>query len=322
MGPRDFVEQQRRAQAAFFARPEVMANARPGEGWRLLPGQRSPNLAPSIRAAMNAYFGPPRNIVWHRHADHGLSSQVCCLNFLGPLATRPALLAEIVGAALGIAPPRMLPVEDGPDGEPWFVGFEWIGLADYLGEWSAGTATRGANVTSADAIVRFVHEGRIEALLIEWKYTESYGGRKDAKGDKTRIARYGAKAFAPDGPLRSDLGVTFEDLLWEPFYQLLRQQLLAHAMTRAREQGADRVRVLHISPRGNGALHNVTSPALRAFGGDAFKVFAALLTAPSEFLARTTGAVFGPFVVNRNPGAPPDAWAQYLVQRYASILVP
>ena len=70
----------------------------------------------------------------------------------------------------------MLPVEDGPDGEPWHVGLEWVDEHDYLSEWPAGKPpTRGANGTSADAIVRFRHEGRIETVLIEWKYTEAYG---------------------------------------------------------------------------------------------------------------------------------------------------
>ena len=64
-----------------------------------------------------SYFKDQR-ITWHRHADHGLSSQVCCLNFLAPLATQPELLARVIGGALEIAPPQMLRVEDGPDGQP------------------------------------------------------------------------------------------------------------------------------------------------------------------------------------------------------------
>jgi hypothetical protein len=62
-------------------------------------------LAPQIREFAVEYFGPPRSIVWHQHANHTLSSQVACLNFLMPLATRPVPLSEFVGRALGIAPP-------------------------------------------------------------------------------------------------------------------------------------------------------------------------------------------------------------------------
>ncbi len=156
------------------------------------------NLAPQIRTAAQSYFGPPRNIAWHLHADHGFSSQICCVNFLLPLATQPELLAKVVGAALGIPPPAMLEVEEGPDKEPWFVGLEWIGREDYLSEWPRnGKPKRGANVTSADAVVRFEHSGRRHTLLIEWKYTECYGGKPDPKREVERIRRYKDKAYAP-----------------------------------------------------------------------------------------------------------------------------
>jgi len=32
--------------------------------------------------------------------------------------------------------------------------------------------------------------------------------------------------FAPNGPIRDDLNLKLEDFFWEPFYQLLRQQML------------------------------------------------------------------------------------------------
>ena len=83
---------------------------------------------------MNAYFGPPRNITWHHHSDHGLSSQVCCLNFLAPLAKQPKLLSRVIGDALNIAPPCVLPIEEGPGGEARYVGFEWTGRQNYLNE--------------------------------------------------------------------------------------------------------------------------------------------------------------------------------------------
>jgi len=101
----------------------------------------------------------------------------------------------------------MLPVEDGPDGEAWFVGFEWTGRANYLNEWADGasSATRGANATSADAVVRFEREGEIETLLIEWKYTEKYGAPLNADGNPTRVLRYSDKIFTKNGPIRAVL---------------------------------------------------------------------------------------------------------------------
>jgi hypothetical protein len=215
-----------------------------------------------IRDDASAYF-TAHGITWHQHANHALSSQVTCLNFLMPLATRPKLLASVIGNALGISSPTMLEVESGPDGRPWFVGFEWIGRADYLNEvGNSGIRTRGANATSADAVVRFEHEGRIETVLIEWKYTESYGAPIPPKGNQVRLGRYRDLVFAPFGPVREDYGLAIGDFFWEPFYQLVRQQMLAFQMQAAHEDGAERVRVLHIAPSENRALHTVTAPAL------------------------------------------------------------
>lgn len=271
---------------------------------------------------MDLYFGPPRNIAWHKHADHGLSSQVCCLNFLGPLARQPELLSRVIGGALGINPPRMLSIEEGPGGRLWFVGFEWVGRANYLSEWSKGasSATRGKNATSADAVVRFESHGQIETLLIEWKYTEKYGAPLRPDGNATRMLRYSDKIFAPNGPVRADLGLKLEDFFWEPFYQLLRQQMLAWQMGLAHEDGADRVRVLHISPRGNRALHKVTSPALRRLGDDVFQVFRSVLSHSDEFINRTTDEVFGKLVMAEHNEPAVREWSEYLRDRYAGLI--
>jgi hypothetical protein len=197
LGARDFIFQERASQAAFLARTAPAAAIQSAAAYRLKKGDRSWNLEPTIRHGCQAYFGPPRNIAWHRYADHGLSSQVCCLNFLAPLATEPHLLSQVVGNALGIERPKMMPVEPGPDGADWFVGFEWTGKANYLDEWAQGAsaAIRGANATSADAVVRFEYAGQIETLLIEWKYTETYGAPIPKRGNETRRRRYTDKAF-------------------------------------------------------------------------------------------------------------------------------
>lgn len=314
-GLRGFVQHQRREQGAYFTRTSPASCGHLGSAYRLAPDDFALNLAPDIREAARDYFERLHKITWHRHVNHGLSSQVCCLNFLMPLATRPDLLAKIVGRTLDIDAPEMLPVEEGAFDQPWFVGFEWIGERDYLNEAGKGARTRGANVTSADGVVRFRREGRIETLLIEWKYTESYGAPLGPSGNPRRIARYADLAFAPEGPVRTDLGLELTDFFWEPFYQLLRQQMLAARMQAAKEGGAERVRVLHISPAGNRALHRVTAPALRRFGDDAFDVFKSVLVDPSALVARTTEDLFGPWLETGGG----DAWSSYLVDRYAFV---
>lgn len=91
--------------------------------FRLLQTDARFNLAPSIRNQADRYF-KRYGISWHVHANHALSSQVCCLNFLMPLAERPHLLSRLVAGALKIREPEMLAIETGPDGRPWFVGFD------------------------------------------------------------------------------------------------------------------------------------------------------------------------------------------------------
>jgi hypothetical protein len=321
--PSAFILEQRAAQAQHFASLDVGGVVRDNAPWRLRPEHGLLNLSPAIRERARSYF-ENHGIVWHLQADHGLSSQAACVNFLMPLATRPTLLARLVGRALDIEAPDMLPIETGPNGVPWYVGFEWTARADHLGEWPAsGTATRGAHVTSADAIVRFRHEGLVETILIEWKYTESYRGPLDARGHETRIARYADIAFQPTGRIRGDLGLKVEDFFWEPFYQMLRQQMLAQRMEAAREDGADRVRVLHLSPQGNRDLHKITAPAFRTIAGtpyaDAFDAFRALLAPPADgvprFTCRSTEQAFAP-ILKESGG---DPWADYLTGRYSFL---
>lgn len=312
--PLDFVGAERLRQATFFETHLAGAGGYEGSAFRLAPQDRLLNLNPVSRDLAERYFAE-KAIAWHQHAAHGLSSQVSCLNHLLPLATRPDMLARLVQAAVGGDLPEMLEVEAGPEGAPWFVGFEWIGRKDYLNEWPrTGLPKRGANVTSADAILRFRQGGRVETLLVEWKYTESYGTPPEEKPEAERRRRYQSISFAPFGPIRSDAGIKLTDLFWEPFYQLFRQQILAARMQAEKEDGAERVRVLHIAPAGNTRLRRVTSPTLRPLGDDALAVFRLLLATPDDFISRTTESLFAPLIA----AAPADDdWATYLRERYA-----
>lgn len=306
-----FKTRERRTQGEYLDVTCPDSNGFRDSACRLDPSRRQLNLAPAIRDVAPRYMAE-KGIAWHAHANHALSSQVCCLNFLMPLAEQPEALSEVIAKALAIDPPEMLEVENGPDGSPWYVAFEWIGRSDYLNEATKhGKRVRGANCTSADAVVRFRHRSRVETLLIEWKYTESYGQPLDAKGNAERTARYKEILLAPAGPIRSDLGLKLEDFFYEPFYQLARQQMLAFQMQEHREDGADRVHVLHISPGANLALKKVTSPALRRFGDNAFTAFKSLLICPDDFVVQATERLFDPALRNAS-----DTWGTYLSTRY------
>jgi len=263
-----------------------------------------------------------RKIQWHTYIGHGRSSQACCINFLAPMGRQPDILSHWIGSVLGIAPPKMLPVETGLDGEDWFVAFEYTGPGriDYLGEANGKVPQRGANATAADAAVAFERaDGTREVILIEWKYTEEYRSHrlsKDANG--TRPRRYRAIAFAPDGPIRSDLGLTLADFFYEPLYQLIRQQMLAFQIEKRPESGFDRARVLHLSPSGNHALHHLTAPAFRTLEGvdhvDAFSAYEATLFDPEAFIGRPIETAFASIT-----DMPEADWIPRLRERYPNL---
>jgi len=303
-----FLEDEKRRYVAWKQATSGLADAarRPGEyrgQCRLfcLPQEcAEENLFPGIRESVTAYFRR-REIKWHDGRDrrpsvHLCDSQVCCVNFLFPFARQP----EALGTLLRPLYPdlvEMLPVEDG-----LYVAHEWIGARNYLHEVSRnGIRTRGANYTSADAIVRFRRaDGSVQVVLIEWKYTESPGGtnvRYARSGkDKTTIYRpFYERACCPLDRTSVDRA-GFEALFYEPFYQLMRQQFLAHEMERAKELDADIVSLLLIAPAHNGGFRRVTSPALRQLGASATDVRARLVAAPDRYRSVNTEALFARLV--------------------------
>ena len=159
------------------------------------------------------------------------SSQIACVNHLGPARTdadRALAIAKSIDPAID----RILPVPN----EPGFVAFEWIPPADLLNEGSA--RTRGANSTSLDALMLGAYaDGRRVLLAIEWKFFENYGNtpvaRRSSRGTD-RLARYASLLSDVGGPIECDDPLR---MFFEPYYQLMRQTLLAWQLTQ-RESGA------------------------------------------------------------------------------------
>ncbi|HSN74912.1 MAG TPA: hypothetical protein VL334_07450 [Anaerolineae bacterium] len=198
-----FLESEKPRQAEFKAAAPYFSELARSDG--VYKGQSRPfclpiehaeqNLVPEIRETALAHF-KKRKIKWHdgqngKPSNHLCDSQVCCVNFLFPFADQPAALARVFQPFFPELE-LMLPVEDG-----LFVSFEWIGQENYLGEKISrnGQRTRGANFTSADSIVMFKRKDmQRQVVLIEWKYTESYGGSflKFSKSgtDRTEIYRH------------------------------------------------------------------------------------------------------------------------------------
>lgn len=262
------------------------------------------NLLPDARVIALDRFAKLR-IRWHDGwqsgpSNHLRSSQVQCVNALMPFVDDPQSLAELFAPVLPIE--TVVPFGD-PGAPNDHVVFEWIGLVDYLNESTGAKRTRGANVTSVDAAIRYVaSDGAIEIALIEWKYTEAYPSpspKHDAAKNATRRSRY---EDLWGSVVRTDL-LDLEDLFVEPIYQMLRQQMLAHEMEQAHELGADRVRVVYAAPAANLALwSSLATPKLREFHvpgsdapvGDITEVWGALRLEPDRFVRLDTASLVAP----------------------------
>lgn len=254
-------------------------------------------LEPHREAALSLFA--ELGIPWHAAvasgpSNHLVSSQVQCVNALMPLVGDPSRVVRAFGELLGIG--EVLQIEPGR-----YLTFEYIGPTDYFGESPAGERIRGAHCTSVDAA--FLHratDGVVELVLLEWKYTESYRLRTpDPTRDLVRLGRYGAAVTDPSGPVRAEL-LSFEHLLDEPFYQLVRQQLLAHALETAGAEGASRVRVLHVLPAANDAYQqSLARPEHRTLGSTVNEVWQRLLRHTDRFISVDSDLFLNPQITSR-----------------------
>jgi len=162
-------------------------------------------------------------------------------------------------------------------------------------------------------------DGKRQIVLIEWKYTESYGGTslKIAKSGTDRTEIYKHLFQQDDCPLNKDLLPSFDSLFYEPFYQLMRQQFLAHEMEKAHEMGADIVSVLHIAPAHNTDFRKVTSPQLGNLGETATSVWSKLVRTHDRFISVSTEHLFGNLSVEQLPEM--RTWLEYIGARYTWV---
>ena len=213
------------------------------------------NLYAGIRDDALSYFGE-RSIRWHDGSKDGPSNHLCCsqsfcVNFWFAFCDAPEPLAAVL-RGLGYDAVQMLPFEldrIAGDDRSRYVSFEWIGARNYLRERAGGRVardeerTRGQGFTSLDFAFRFRRsDGLIQIVAGEWKYTENY-----ANGNDIRISRYGTDRLdiyrpsldAPGCQIALN-GASKEALFFDPFDQLMRQQLLCSAMGARRRDGSGR----------------------------------------------------------------------------------
>ncbi len=243
-------------------------------------GHEEDNLYPGIRGADGAAkFFRERRIRWWKSARSGddnkvdgptrnmASSQLACVNFLLPLAAVPGALTAVL-RVLDVDVLRVLNIEH--EGRTSPVEFEWLGIPRSL----EGGTTRGAQNTSVDAfLVAETESGRRRAYLLEWKYVERYlaaspGFKGEGRAGETRRRRYADVYRAPYSSFDTGAAPDLGDFLYGPFYQIMRQRLLADRMIQCRELDVDEAKVVVVVPEDNWAYRavadarTVTSPRL------------------------------------------------------------
>jgi hypothetical protein len=237
------------------------------------------NLHEAIREDAITYFNRHNIPLWNGTATeptgHLLSSQVACLNHLFFVRQHVAIATAIL-QGIDKQVECALPIADGG-----FVDFEVIGAANYLGEKSH---TRGANSTSIDAVMLAeLTGGRRKLFFIEWKYTESYtpASKAEGAGGPTRLGIYTPHLQKEDCPI---IVTDIKALFIEPYYQLMRQTLLAHEMVKAKEFGVTDYMHIHAIPISNKELKGRKTSAMLT-GIDLDSAWKGSLKHPDKYVA-------------------------------------
>lgn len=204
-----------------------------------------------------------------------------------------------------------MPIEH--EGRRSFVELEWVGVGETL---ERKGYRRGANSTSVDALVLGRAEGVVRAYLLEWKYVEEGGAtvRGVGKAGESRRATY--------GPLYKRSGLfhaPFEDLLFEPVYQLMRFALLGRRMVERRELGVADFRLAVVCPDGNKAYRELEPANVDRLDGygllvDAMKKWVLKPEHAHRFSMSSQRDLVSAAAHSRE--AELGAWRAYLAERY------
>ena len=291
------IDPQAKVAAPYVAKIGSGAN-RPHYDFCLPPEFAYLSLLPEVRHIAIPMF-KTLGISWHKGigdgpSNHLLSSQVQCVNALGQMVKDPTRIIAAFGPLVGTT--KVEEIEPGH-----FLTFEYIGEKDLLNEAVDGKRVRGANCTSVDAA--FLHtnnHGKRELILIEWKYTEKYAKRRDTpEKDAERARRYKKLLSEPGSPINLSK-VPFKELLQDPIYQLMRQQLLARQLEKSGAHNkVDRVLVLHIDSEGNTAYQkSVFGKMTRKLGTTVHEVWSQILKSKSRFMQVSSSVFLDPKITS------------------------
>jgi hypothetical protein len=256
-----------------------------GREWEFVLNDPVLNLWEGIRADAQQYFKRNKIPWWRGNKDnptgHLLSSQIACVNHLYYLRQRKDLATAVLNQ-IDSEITEALVVDDG------YVEFEFIGDKQYLKEKSW---QRGANCTSIDAaMIGLNSKGTRKIFLIEWKYTEDY-----PSGNKYIDAR--SKVY---DELIKDSGSPFKEVpveafYYEPFYQLMRQILLAWKLIENNDHECRYYHHIHVIPKENKELlQNITSPYLKGDNHNISEAWKSTLKNPDKYLSVTPQYLLNP----------------------------
>jgi hypothetical protein len=289
----------------------------------ILPeGKWDLNLWDSIRKEAQLYFGE-NNIAWHKDKHNLLSSQVMCVNTFFPLKKH----LDVLQPWLSIHFSNVGNVVD--------LGFEYIGPEgkDYFNE----KGGRGQNRTSSDVSITWLDKAkRKNMLLLVFKFTEPSFGECGKKGnpDRSRCLSSNKVVASPQTQCyRAEVGRTYWDIIptsesplrkerltadrYCPFrydfYQLMRNQLLAHCIQADNKSGFDIAEFGVIYHADNDKLLGMSHP----FGRERNPLVAwpTLLKNPDTFHAFTVQNLIGTIETRLLDDL--LGWRTYLKQRYA-----
>lgn len=242
------------------------------------------NLWEGIKAEALEYF-KKNKIQWWVSNDfpsgHMLSSQIACVNHLFYLKKNKELATAVL-KSIDNKITEALIVDEG------YIEFEFIGERQYLKEKSW---TRGANCTSVDAaMIGKNSKGEKKFFLIEWKYTEYYRPVDLYIPERAKV--YDELIQDIDSPFKE---VPVKAFYYEPFYQLMRQTLLAKKLIENKDHGCSDYCNVYVVPNENKELlQNVTSPYLK--GDNITEAWKSTLKNPDKYLSITPRDFLSPYL--------------------------
>ena len=156
------------------------------------------------------------------------------------------------------------------------------------------------------------------AYLLEWKYVEKYSVQYKGRGTEgeNRLQRYSV-VYSESAFLSESFPITA--WLYEPFYQIMRLQLLAERMVKREELGVQEAKVVVVVPEDNHPFRDkITSPVLSSKFPNARTVEevvqSALVHADKRFACVSPGLMAD--AVRQECGNDVTQWSDYLKDRY------